>query len=328
MGHLLIALAALLVLAGCSEPSARSPEASESTDRGTVRVGTLLFKSGFGPSTSITDDLSDIVGTDSATGFSWEDTPGWIRESRFEHVVAPENDVSDFMHAEIVDMEGPHGTVTEVLHLQNAGDDPDQPATSRNEYIFFADDPPDDFDEGYVRYWTRLQEDLDSVIPADRAAPLYYLMEWKERVSEERGWEAGWSNFRINLGLSKDAHSTDLYWVASARQIQPERRTEWQVRNAEVAVPLGEWFLLEVYLKKHPVDGRLYVAVDGEVVFDVTARTEHATDPQPLRYWAVFKLYHPEDWLARGPTSQWYDDLEIWTGFPEGARRPPNVVHF
>jgi hypothetical protein len=129
----------------------------------------------------------------------------------------------------------------------------------------------------------------------------------------------------MNIGLAQDAESRDLYWVATGEQVQPVRQIEWQARNASVDVPLGEWFLVEAYYKRHPTDGRVFLAVDGEVVFDVTARTQHRDDPQPLNFWSVFKLYHDPSWWAAGPTEQWYDDLEIWTSFPPDYAVPESV---
>jgi hypothetical protein len=37
-----------------------------------------------------------------------------------------------------------------------------------------------------------------------------------------------------------------------------------------------------------------------------------------LRFWSPMKNYHSMAWNREGPVSQWYDDLELWSGFPPG----------
>jgi hypothetical protein len=49
-----------------------------------------------------------------------------------------------------------------------------------------------------------------------------------------------------------------------------------------------------------------------------TGRTEHPDHPLPLRFWSPMKNYHGMEWNAQGPVSQWYDDFELWSGFPPG----------
>jgi hypothetical protein len=316
-----------LMAAACGDSSDDGAEAATTTQAPIPPAGPgeLIFSSGFSEGTEVAADLSDLHGVDAETGFSWDDTPAWIDRSEFYYAVRDPDQVSEFMDTDIIEAPGPAGDPSRVLHLVSKGNDPDQSATSRNEFSLFGKDEPDDFQEGFVRYWTKLQPDLASVVPADEDSRLYYLMEIKDHTLGEEGTGEGFSSFRMNIGLAQDAESRDLYWVATGEQVQPVRQIEWQARNASVDVPLGEWFLVEAYYKRHPTDGRVFLAVDGEVVFDVTARTQHRDDPQPLNFWSVFKLYHDPSWWAAGPTEQWYDDLEIWTSFPPDYAVPESV---
>jgi len=103
--------------------------------------------------------------------------------------------------------------------------------------------------------------------------------------------------------------------------------------NPKAKVPLGKWFLVEAYMKKDAIAGRVYFAVNGKVVLDTdqtkpqgfTGRTQHADNPLELRFWSPMKNYHHMDWNKQGPVSQWYDDFELWTDFPPNhpARRKP-----
>jgi len=286
----------------------------------------VIFASGFEPDTSITDDLLNIVGTDLSTGYSWDELPGWVERSRFTYIISAGKDVLDFMNSEIIEMEGPLGHPTRVLHIENKADDPDNSSTSRNEFSLFSKDPPDDYSEGHVRYWMLLQDNLDRIIPLESNAGWYMIMEWKEPNSGVTYTDdectamgctaAGSNNYRINIGIDKVAGSDRLYWVAHGEAPQPCRCTEWTITNDEVPVPMGEWFQVEAYMRKDHVDGRVYFAVNGEVVVDTIVRTEHADNPLPLQFWSIFKLYHGNDWRALGSTNQWYDDLEMLCGEP------------
>ena len=296
--------------------------------------GQLLLKSGFESSVHITEDMSDITGLDTVSGFDWDDTPAWIESSRFTYLVNRDSRLTDYVASFIETAIGPHGNRTHVLCLLNRADDPDHRSTSRNEYSFFGRKPPNEYREGYVKYWMKLQENLEDILPRDEESPWYMIMEWKEPSSgikysretcRERGERPGGSNnYRINIGLRWEEDTSKLRWYITGEHPQPCRRTEWTYLNPEVEVPLGKWFLVEAYMKKDAIDGRVYFAVDGEVVLDTnrvrpkgfTGRTQHADNPLELGFWSPMKNYHHMDWNKQGAVSQWYDDFELWTGFP------------
>ena len=148
--------------------------------------GRLLLKSGFEGEVRVTDDMADIVGGHADSSGDWEATPEWIESSRFVYLVRKDEKLTDYMASFIETMVGPDGNETHVLCMQNKADDPDQPSTSRNEYSFFVKAPPDDYREGYVRYWMKLQGNLAGLVPNDRPSPWYMIMEWKEPDSGNR----------------------------------------------------------------------------------------------------------------------------------------------
>lgn len=318
----ILALGALAMLAGaCGDSDDDGGASGEITAElpPAPEPGELLFASGFGNGTTVSEDLLDINGVDADTGFSWDDNPAWVESTALYYAVRDDDNIADFQRTEIVEAPGPTGQTSRVLHLTNLGDDPDMPSTSRSELSLFGREDGDTFNEGYIRYWTRLQEDLDTVVPDGVEPRLYYLMETKDRAPGATGTASGHSGFRINIGLSQDTETRELYWVATGEQVQPERIIEWQSRNSSVDVPLGEWFLVEAYLYRHPTDGKVFFAINGEPVFDLTVRTQHRDQPRPLLFWSPFKLYHDESWWAAGPTEQWFDDLEVWSGLPAGV---------
>ena len=318
------ALAVTLLALGVS-PASRAAEAG----------GRLLLKSGFEAGVELSADMNRIVGSD-APGFSWETVPLW-ENTRFAYLVGPERKLTDFMESVIERQEGPQGRATRVLRLTNKADDPEHGSTSRNEFSFFAPPPPQEYREGYVRYWMKLQANLEQLIPADRNAPWYMLLEWKEpnaRTSKSArecreccdAGAGGTNNYRINVGLQRAPRATQFHWIVRGERPQPCRVEEWRHENSAVKVPLGEWFLVEAYLKKDRTAGRVYFAVNGKVILDTnatrpagfTGRTEHPDNPLPLRFWSPMKNYHGMEWNAQGPVSQWYDDFELWSGFPAG----------
>jgi hypothetical protein len=296
--------------------------------------GRLLLKSGFENGVSVSSDKLRMTGSDVA-GYSWDQAPDWIKSSGFVYLVKPDKNLADYMDSFLEKTTGPQGKETTVLCMKNKADDPDQPADSRNEFSFFSKEKPDDFKEGYVRYWMKLQDNLNELFSFEEEAPWYMIMEWKEpdsgiRKSKEEcetccnADKGGTNNYRININLKKDKNSDQLYWAIRGEHPQPCRVTEWIYADKTTGVPLGEWFLVEAYLKKDAVDGRVYFAVNGQVVLDTdvkrpegfTGRTQHKDNPLPLHFWSPLKNYHAMSWNRKGPVSQWYDDFELWSSFP------------
>jgi len=296
----------------------------------------LLLISGFEPSVYVKQDMSDIAGVDQVSGFDWDTSPSWIESSRFTYLVGRDKKITDYMASFIQTDVGPHGNTTHVLCMQNKADDPDHSSTSRNEYSFFMKPVPNNYREGYVMYWMKLQDNLGELVPKDEATPWYMIMEWKEpdsgisesaeecrKLGERPG---GSNNYRINVNIRREANTSKFRWYITGEHPQPCRKTEWTYAAPEAAVPLGRWFLVEAYMKQHATTGRVYFAVDGQVVLDTdittpegfTGRTEHGTNPLPLRFWSPMKNYHSMEWNQAGPVSQWYDDFELWSGFPPG----------
>ena len=297
--------------------------------------GILLLKSGFEEGVSISGNMAGITGTD-VPGYSWDATPAWIESSRFTYLVSRGKDISEFMKSYIEEMPGPRGNITRVLCMENIFDDTDHRITSRNEFDIFSKKPPYDYQEGYVRYWMKLQDNLGDIIPFEKEPTFYMIMEWKEpdsgiRMTAEEckaccnAIEAGTNNYRINIGLVKKENSNDFFWTVIGEHPQPCRIAEWTY-NSETPIELkfGDWFLVEAYMKKHETDGRVYFAINEKVIFDTnftrpegfTGRTQHPENPLPLRFWAPLKNYHSMEWNAKGPVRQWYDDFELWSTFP------------
>jgi hypothetical protein len=299
-------------------------------------TGSLILKSGFENGVMISEDMRRISGSD-VSGYDWGAASSWIRSSGFTYVISNGRKISDYMESFIERRIGPKGNETNILCLKNKADDPENSAVSRTELSFFGKKAPDDFKEGYVRYWMKLQDNIDQIFSFEEETPFYMIMEWKEpdsgvRKSDEEcnaccdASKGGTNNYRININLKKDKNSAKFYWLITGEHPQPCRVTEWSFANKEIEVPFGKWFKVEAYMKKDAVRGRVFFAVNEKVVLDTdftkpagfTGRTQHNDNPMHLAFWSTMKNYHSMQWNKKGPISQWYDDFELWTGFPPG----------
>jgi hypothetical protein len=316
-----------------------APAGAETTAPG-QQVAVLPFFSGFTPPTAISADLRRIVGTDGNTDANWDDMGGWVDHNGFQYLADP-NNLRAFVNSEIIFMNGRLGTGTHVLRMTTFGDDPNFTSMTRNELSLYSKPPPNDFKEGFVRYWTMLPPDMATRIPTSRSSPWWVFMEWKEPDSGI-AWDAtrcaplgetagGTNNYRINVNIERDAGSSQFYWRIIAEQVQPCRKVEWEWINRTAPVPMnGEWFMVQAYLKKDASAGRVYFAVytpelgSPRVVLDTdvtrppgfTGRTQHATNPLPLAFWSPLKLYHHQDWWDAGPTTQLYDEFYLSNTIP------------
>lgn len=276
-------------------------------------AGRLLFRSGFEHGVRVeANSEGRVTLAGGAEGESdWtSDLPG--SNAYFVYLTGKENP-DNYTATHIEQVTDRHGQPTRALYMSVTGDYPGDKATTRNEFSIFG---PISSSQGYARHWMKYPADLVDHYPP---GSWRMLMEWKE---PDRGTgrteHGGTNNWRMNINLRWDKVFGQPYWMVQGQQVQPLRQNEWTFEDRRTPVPQGEWFLVEVFWRKHPVRGRLYFAVNGEEICDYQGRTEHAANPLPLKFWSVFKNYHGRDWLEKGPTGQWVDDLEIWSDFPPG----------
>jgi hypothetical protein len=221
----------------------------------------LLLKSGFEEGVFINDEMTDICGSD-VSGFSWDATPSWISSSRFEYVVGKDKNIRNFMEAAIEPTIGPFGKTTWALRLTNIADDKDHSATSRVEFSFFGKESPDDYQQGFVRYWMKLQGNLGELIPDNRETPFYMLMEWKEPNSNNsmnarqckdccNANAGGTNNYPV---VCMDESSKQLIEEVASTPIKPgqEARLDYEyIRHG----------MVNVFMANEPLKGKRLVEV-------------------------------------------------------------------
>jgi hypothetical protein len=285
--------------------------------------GKLILQSGFEKNTRLMrSGKGDVLtGTDRSTGFSWDknNVPG-----KMSFFYLSGDQPRNYASTRIEKVTGHDGKPTQAIYMEVKKDYPEDKfgAVSRNEFSFFPDST---FTEGYVSYWMKLQDNLTEIAPKTKTSVqlAYYrldswrmLMEIKEPDSGVSISGRGTNNYRISFFIARDSLNGQMYWLLRAEMPQPVRKTDWEIENCGIRVPVGEWFKTEVYFKKGKKDGLVWWAVNGKEIACHHGRTEHPDNPLPVKFWSFFKLYQDEKWLNNGPVFQWVDDLTFWSGFP------------
>ena len=107
-----------------------------------------------------------------------------------------------------------------------------------------------------------------------------------------------------------------------------EKERIWALKNHEIKLPIGEWFLVEVYIKEGGAETGRFVfrirTADGgrHTVFDRTGFTHHPENPTPdgIRFFHPMKMYMGRSVVeaaveGEGALEIYYDDFELF-GLP------------
>jgi hypothetical protein len=276
----------------------------------------LLFRSGFEegvwinvPYVSGNQWWQDLRGSDS--GFEWPfDLPA-NHLGAFQYLVAGNESIGDWIETSIQNVAGHDGSPTNVLFQKVKGDSPGISHLTRNQYNLYTYDGG--LERAYARYRLKLQPDLELLMPPDA---------WYWRLITELHENTSTGNVsRVHLFV-KRAPSFRLFWeLESTLQTPAGTSQQWVQQNASVPVPVGEWFLFELFWQRSAgADGRIWMAVDGETIFD---RYGANKVDSPKTFWDCFKVYTGAASLARGQAYQWVDDFEIYSDFSPRRASPP-----
>ena len=271
-----------------------------------IQAQNLFLKSSF--SNNVILDTSDIwnphiSGTDLETGYTFpDDLPGNNSENYFNYVITDYTIYSDFVDTKIETVIGYDGNLTKALYIEFKEDDPSHSAYSRVQYMIFGDtnsnDPVQRMNKGYIKYMMKMHIDIDDVD---------WFLPFELKDTDDDG-------FRIGLYVY-DPDSPTPYWVAKGQYMIDGNLGEdvWQHDNYDIPVPQDEWFELEVFWYAHPDtnEGEFKVAINGEILFNVTNQTKDPDHPNKMYYLMPFKAY--------GATGySWITDFEYWDDIPTG----------
>ncbi len=295
-------------------PTATSSQASPSPATPSPQPAGLLFRSGFeegvqldAPRLEFTQWRQYLRGADA--GFDWSAAlPARLANLQYlvyDSDAVDKDALKGFVDTRIETVSGRGGRMTRALYqeVRRRGR-----AATQNDFILFDWDPSRT--QGYLRYWIKLQPDLDRVMPSPGIWRL--LMEWKETPSIPGitgDFQYRWGFYLSNV--STPQHS-GLAWKLEASRTDPNVAgftTDWAKWNYTVPVPRGEWFLIEVEWVNHPTDGKIRVAVNDRVIAEHAGPTQRA---HALGKLYLFMVYTAVESTDIGPAYQWVDDVELW----------------
>jgi hypothetical protein len=281
-----------------------------------------LFSSGFEGLTALsppsgcygTGCWQDIVGTDSVTGFAWP-PKFWGGSTKFQLIAgAPVTaaTVGNYVVNQIQTVTGRNGNRTRALYSEIK-------KKAQNTQDPFMILPASERGDLYISYWLKFQPDLEqNMTPQNWRA----FFEWKT-AGDYRviAYVASWDN-----GCNGRKSHGPLYWQLrgdnEANRGLPYKEF-WSVENCSIAVPLGEWFKVELFWHRSSgADGRVWIAVNGQVIADRYGPNKGVINA-PINRIMVSQTYSH----TANPNYQWVDDVEIWDGFPPVGNNPPYAPH-
>ncbi len=291
----------------------------------------LLFKSGFENNTILGPTpgngpngfFQSITGTDTSTSFTWPLSAYSPAQTGIH--LDPQSGNTDpytshFFNS-IDTLTGHTGASTKALHLLISGYGDDTCCAQETlEGNTFATP----IHSEYFRVWMKLP-------PAFLTAYQTFgdefrmMWEWKTannaRLATEvwnKGgvptWEIQWDD----RGRNADSGGPGSCNYLDPNTGQPVHTTGsacpfifYDGYNSQVAVPINQWFLFEVYMKRSTGnDGRIFWAINGNTLFD------HYGPNYGYLNEEIDNSYFINVYSPHFPMEEWIDDLEIWDAPP------------
>ena len=324
--------------AGSSPPAAGSPAAASNAK--------LLFHTSLEGAltmpTVLTTDCWNIgcwqrmTGLDSVSGFTLPSTLGG-GTSMFlldtDPITANPATVKDYLFSSFETVAGHTGATTRAVRQQISknlyGTEPMGTQGLQNEFMFL---PRDTINDLYVSYWLKLQPDMVEKmtnLPAgpgiDRGGTWRGIFALKTGGMTATGSALNNGDYRIEAYVNTYGGGAP-YWCLlgdnNAGSGAPAA-TYWKIENRDIPVPVGQWFKLEIYWHRSAgSDGRVWMGANGKTIADHRGPNMGVSNLPVNRIMAPM-LYSGQ----RMPAYQWFDDLEIWDGFPSGGSNPPYAAH-
>lgn len=310
----------------------------------------LLFKSGYEAGTTLNPPRDcwssdpngcwqDLVGTDATTGSTWPPNI-WGGTASFQMIadapvpVTPET-IGAYMFNELRSETGHNGGATQALYSQITqsgccGSAPQGGGAAQDPYVLF---PTTESGDLYISYWLRLQPDLAVRMEAGPQG----LGGWHWRALS--GWKTA-GDYRVVALVRRDPWISNgsLYWELIGDNEANgglAYKEFWKVRNTTIPVPIGQWLKLEVFWHRSSgSDGRVWMAVNSQVIFDRFGRNMASSNPADPEYGfpdsprPINRIFPSSVYSSTSyPIYQWVDDLQIWSGFPTECTDPPCAPH-
>jgi len=259
-------------------------------------MANLLFSTGFEGSVSLgspkINSNTEALQSLQNTGTVWGSSP------TVQMLSGAGNYGSVFSNS-ITATTGHDGSQTRALHLGVNS----RPADfTQSPLLFSPKSEPGDF---YMSAWMKLPDNLWSKLGA--GGWFSPLPEWKS---------AG--DFRVlpSIGaLSNGKLVWNMQWDTNANGNVP-LQTFWRETNSSVEVPQGEWFKVEMFTHRGNSDGRTWLKVNGQTLFD------HTGDNIGVNNAPIDRIFIGNPYSSK-PIDVWLDDVQIWDGVPSAPARTP-----
>lgn len=288
--------------------------------------GKLQFKSGFEDATYTTDSggLGYIYGIDASAPSGIND---WTKLTNGTYIPWAKFQRLWWEGGSWEIAADPEDAGNKVLHFHNTdsvGGGYCRTQWSLKTVNQWADDgTPNLYDKQFYRIRMYIPTEEEDAYDLDEAN-LYHMI-WESHVWDPLDFADG-ENTRYGVYIDKFANEAWFHFRVVKQR--PEGTTLWYNLTADPtwcdvnhAVPFGEWFTFDVFLKYHETNGEFYVAYqrDGEerkTVGHFLGQTKH----DKKIHSASWKLYQDDDILTRlpGGSHQYFDDFEVWSDYPPG----------
>ena len=283
---------------------------------------TLLFKSGFEQNTTLGPVTGNapgsieqtISGTDLSTGFSWpllafNPNPGLTGIHTIPYSGATDPLANHFFNA-IDGTQARSGSYSLLLKLDGY---PQGSCCAQDTFDIVG--MSQSITSMYQRIWIKLQPDFQTQVQTHTNT--FWRVMWEFKTT---------SDYRTAAYIYGNANG-NAYWHVHADNRAdggvPPFVTYWSVDNTTIPVPMNQWFLMEIYLKRSTAsDGRFFWAVNGQTIADRLGPNYGANNE------AIQGMYLQNVYGNYFPMYQWVDDFEIWdappcANLPCGAQPSP-----
>jgi Bacterial Ig domain len=281
----------------------------------TTKPANMLFWSGFESGVSVGAPRNcyeagcwqDLLGTDSATGFSWPPKIGGgtsqfqIRSGANTNptlTTIPSNIVN-----EIQTVTGRTGAPTRALSslikrqcIGTGSQNNSLGCSAQDSYLIQPTREPGDL---YISFWRKLPPDLlEKLIDG-----WHVVFAWKTT-----------GDYRVIVQIVNFGGVTPYWDIRGDNDANGglPKQEFWRVNNQTVPVPIGEWFKFEVFWhRSEGADGRVWMAVNGQKIVDKLG-SNIGVNGNAIDRIFLMQLYT----AASYPIEQWTNDIQIWSAFP------------
>ena len=282
----------------------------------------MLFRSNYESGVSFTAPTDcypngcwqDVFGTDSSTGNTWP--PPFAGQSRFQLLVNSGSQpspatVGSYMFNDLRPVVGHNGNTTQVLYQEIdqsgcCGTAGQGGGSTQDPLMLLPAAEPGDL---YASYWVKFQPDMADKMHAADA--------WRDIFEFKTLEDANGYDMRFSVMIT-GFNGTPLVWKVYLDAKSPVQKDYYDFSRSGVPVPVGQWFKLEVYCHRARTGGRVWAAVNGQVIGDFTGQTM-GDNNAPIDRIMLHQLYSGSTY----PIYQWVDDVQIWNQFPAASPGDP-----